>query len=282
MRKVGLITGAASGIGYEMAKLLIQDSYHLVLIDKNASKLKEIQTNFTSRYGKEVQIMEKDLSRANVADEIFQELSHQQIEVDLLVNNAGYGVFGMFSETDWKHECAMIQLHVVTTTHLTKLFLPGMVYRGKGRILNVASLAAFQPGPLMSIYYATKAYLLSFTEAIANEVKGTGVTITVLCPGMTKTGFQQAVGGEKSRISWNLASAASVAQYGYGAMQKGKIVAIPGFINYLLANAPRFFPRRIATNVVRILQERNRRRLNGKARVLVGEVAKRKEGIGRE
>ncbi|MFA8435018.1 MAG: SDR family NAD(P)-dependent oxidoreductase [Marinifilaceae bacterium] len=260
MKKFGLITGAASGIGYEIAKLLIQDSYHLVLIDKNATKLQEIQSDFKSQYKNEVQILEKDLSKTNVADEIYDELRQQQIELDLLVNNAGYGVFGMFSETDWKRERDMIQLHVITSTHLTKLFLPGMVRRGTGKILNVSSLAAFQPGPLMSIYYATKAYLLSFTEAIANEVKGTGVTITVLCPGITKTGFQKTVSEEEAQINWNLASAANVARYGYKAMLKGKIVAIPGFINYLLANAPRFFPRRIAANVVRRLQERNRKK----------------------
>jgi short-subunit dehydrogenase len=260
MKKFGLITGAASGIGYEIAKLLIQDSYHLVLIDKNATKLQEIQSDFKNQYKNEVQILEKDLSKTNVADEIYDELRQQQIELDLLVNNAGYGVFGMFSETDWKRERDMIQLHVITSTHLTKLFLPGMVRRGTGKILNVSSLAAFQPGPLMSIYYATKAYLLSFTEAIANEVKGTGVTITVLCPGITKTGFQKTVSEEEAQINWNLASAANVAQYGYKAMLKGKIVAIPGFINYLLANAPRFFPRRIAANVVRRLQERNRKK----------------------
>ena len=141
----------------------------------------------------------------------------------MLINNAGYGVFGMFAETDWQREFAMIQLHVVTSTHLTKLFLEGMVSRGYGKILNVSSLAAFQPGPLMSIYYATKSYILSFSESIANELKGSGVTVTVLCPGLTKTGFQKTVGEANPNAKWSWASAEKVAEYGYKSMKKQPI-----------------------------------------------------------
>lgn len=261
MSKVGLITGAAGGIGYEIARLLVHDSYDLVLVDKNEAKLREIKDEFLNLYNQHIFIIAVDLSERDVAQRIYEQVLELGVVVDVLVNNAGYGVFGMFLETDWERECSMIQLHVMTTTHLTKLLLPSMVMQGSGKVLNVSSLAAFQPGPLMSIYYATKAYLLSFTEAIANELKGTGVSVTVLCPGITKTGFQKAVGASDAKISWNLATASSVAQYGYKAMQSGKVVAIPGFINNLLANAPRFFPRRIAAGVVRRLQERNRAKI---------------------
>ena len=148
----------------------------------------------------------------------------------------------------------------MTTTHLTKLVLKGMVSRGHGKILNVSSLAAFQPGPLMSIYYASKAYILSFSEAIARELKGTGVTVTALCPGITKTGFQKVVSQNtvENTITFNMASAKAVAKYGYNAMMKGKTIAIPGKLNKLLANLPRFIPRNKVTSIIKKIQEKNR------------------------
>jgi hypothetical protein len=154
----------------------------------------------------------------------------------------------------------MLYVHIITTTHLTKLLLEGMVQRGTGKILNISSLAAFQPGPLMSIYYASKSYLLSFSEAIANELKGTGVTVTVLCPGPTKTSFQEVVSENTSdnKISFNMACPSEVALYGYKAMQKGKTVVIPGLINKFLATIHRFVSRNLATKIVRNLQEKNR------------------------
>ena len=202
----------------------------------------------------------KDLCLPNVAQDIINDISHLQI--DVLINNAGFGLFGPFSKTNWERESAMLHLHVITTTHLTKLLLKDMVKRGSGRILNMSSLAAFQPGPLMSIYYASKGYMLSFSEAIANELKGTGVTVTALCPGPTKTAFQETVSAEttssNNKIKSNMASAKEVASYGYNAMKKGKSYAIPGKFNKFLSIIPRLIPRSSTVSIVRKLQEKNR------------------------
>lgn len=256
--KTALITGGASGLGYELALLFAQDAYNLILIDIDSNKLEESQENIKKLFSVEVLIMVKDLSQINISDEIISELG--DIELDALVNNAGFGVFGAFHEVDWERQAQMLNLHVVTTTHLTKLVLEGMVARGSGRILNLSSLAAFQPGPFMSLYYATKGYILSFSEAIANELKGTGVTATALCPGPTKTSFQEVVANDSSdnKISFNMADAKTVAAYGYKAMMKGKSVAIPGGLNKILGTLPRFIPRNMATKIVRSIQEKNR------------------------
>ncbi|GGH40039.1 SDR family NAD(P)-dependent oxidoreductase [Mangrovimonas yunxiaonensis] len=256
--KTALITGGASGLGYELALLFAKDRYNLVLVDIDADKLRETKQEIESAYHVSAQIMAKDLSLVNISDEIVSELGDTQI--DALVNNAGFGAFGAFDEVDWKRQSQMLNLHVLTTTHLTKLLLKGMVKRGSGMILNLSSLAAFQPGPLMSLYYATKGYILSFSEAIANELKGTGVTVTALCPGPTKTSFQEVVASDSSenKITFNMASAKDVAAYGYKAMKKGKAVAIPGGLNKILGTLPRFIPRNMATKIVRRIQEKNR------------------------
>lgn len=255
-----LVTGAASGLGLELSKLLAKDGYDLILVDVDAEKLVQAQQEIALKYPSEIQLIHKDLSTCNVAAEIFQAIENKPI--DVLINNAGFGIFGSFSDTDWQREAAMLNLHVVTTTHLTKLVLKGMVERGSGKILNMSSLAAFQPGPLMSLYYASKAYILSFSEAIANELKGSGVTVTALCPGQTKTCFQEVVSNgaktSENKINFNVGCPKEVAKYGYEAMQKGKIVAIPGNINKFLSKLPRFVSRRTATAVIRRIQEKNR------------------------
>lgn len=258
MNLTALITGGASGLGYELALLLAKDGFRLILVDINADKLLESKLLIEKTYGTSVQIMVKDLSQINISEEIITELGDTKI--DVLINNAGFGVFGAFHKVDWVRQEQMLNLHVITTTHLTKLVLKGMVARGSGRILNLASLAAFQPGPLMSLYYATKGYILSFSEAIANELKGTGVTVTALCPGPTKTSFQEVVANDSSdnKITFNMASAKEVAAYGYKAMMKGKTYAIPGRFNKFLATLPRLIPRNIATKIVRNIQEKNR------------------------
>ncbi len=243
-----------------MAILLAKDGYDLILADVDAEKLQKTKAEIASRFPSEIQLIVKDLSLCNVAEQIFQATEGKNI--DILINNAGFGIFGSFNDTDWRREAEMLNLHVVTTTHLTKLILKGMVARGSGKILNISSLAAFQPGPLMSLYYASKAYILSFSEAIANELKGTGVTVTCLCPGQTNTCFQEVVSnGTKAsdnKIKFNIGCAKEVAKYGYEAMQKGKVVAIPGSINKFLSKLPRFVPRRTATAIIRKIQERNR------------------------
>ena len=243
MIKTALVTGAASGLGYELALLLAKDAYKLILVDINAENLTKVKTEIERDFNVEVLTLAKDLSLPNIAQEIMDGLDNHQI--DVLINNAGFGLFGAFAETDWQRESAMLYVHVMTATHLTKLVLDGMVKRGAGKVLNMSSLAAFQPGPLMSIYYASKGYMLSFSEAIANELKGTGVTVTALCPGPTKTAFQETVSedAKENKIKFNMANAKEVAAYGYKAMLKGTVVAVPGVFNKFLANLPRLMPR---------------------------------------
>lgn len=258
MVKTALITGAASGLGYELSLLLAHDAYNLILVDIDDVKLKLVRDEIIKSFNINVDILVKDLSKRNIAHEIIEDI--RDISIDVLVNNAGFGLFGSFNNTDWEREIQMLNVHIITSTHLTKLLLNDMVNRGSGKILNISSLAAFQPGPLMSVYYASKSYLLSFSEAIANELHGTGVTVTVLCPGPTKTAFQAVVSESSSenKIGFNMARPSEVALYGYKAMHKGKIVAIPGFINKFLASLHRFVSRSMATKIVRNLQEKNR------------------------
>ncbi len=256
--KTALVTGGASGLGYELALLLAEDNYNLILIDIDANKLEKTKTEIQDKFNSEITILVKDLSIVNIAEEIFKEINN--IPIDVLINNAGFGLFGTFANTDWQRESAMLNLHIMTTTHLTKLLLTGMIERSSGKILNMSSLAAFQPGPLMAIYYASKAYILSFSEAIANELKGTGVTVTVLCPGQTNTSFQEVVSQETSenKIGFNIACPKQVAAYGYKAMLKGKTVVVPGKFNKFLSKLPRIMPRDTATSIVRQIQEKNR------------------------
>lgn len=258
MNKTALVTGAASGLGYELALLLAKDKYQLILIDINAENLAKVKLEIEQDFNVTVTTLTKDLSIPNIAQEIVNAIDNKTI--DVLINNAGFGLFGNFYETNWQKESAMINVHVNTATHLVKLVLPNMLKQNSGKILNMSSLAAFQPGPLMAIYYATKGYMLSFSEAIACELKGTGVTVTALCPGPTKTSFQETVSqdAKENKIKVNMASAKSVAAYGYKAMQKGKPVAIPGTFNKFLASLPRFIPRNIATKIVKKIQEKNR------------------------
>jgi uncharacterized protein len=251
-----LITGASGGIGYELAKLMAADKNDLVLVARSEGKLKELAGELSAKYGISVQVISKDLSQPGSSQEVFEQLKSTRI--DYLVNNAGYGLFGNFWETDPKKELEMIELNVVSLTQLTKLFLPQMIERKQGRILNVASTAAFQPGPLMAVYYATKSYVLHFSEALAEELEGTGVTVTTLCPGPTETGFQKQAEMQGSRlIKRKIADSASVARVGYAAMLRGKRVVIPGLRNKLMAQSVRFSPRALVPKMVKWMQARD-------------------------
>ncbi len=252
-----LITGASSGIGYELAKLFAHDGYNLVLVARNEQKLNQIANEWKQKYCIAVKVIAKDLSMSTSPEEIFAQLQQEAIKVDVLVNNAGFASYGLFHETNVTDELQMMQVNVVCLTHLTKLFLKDMVKQGSGKILNVASTAAFQPGPLMAVYYATKAYVLSFSEAIANELEGTGVTVTALCPGPTESGFQQRAAMEDSKLvsGQKIMDAETVAKIGYRALLEGKTVVIPGLKNKLLAESVRFTPRKIVTKLVRTMQE---------------------------
>ncbi|MFN5225214.1 MAG: SDR family NAD(P)-dependent oxidoreductase [Bacteroidota bacterium] len=255
-----LITGASNGIGLELAKIHAAKGDQLVLVARNKSKLDELRIELEKTYKISVYTIGKDLSAMNAGQEIFDETSKQQIHIDYLINNAGFGDFGMFVETDWNKEAQMIQLNITALTQLTKLYLKEMVKRSSGKIMNVASTAAFQSGPTMAVYYATKAYVLSFSEAIDNEVRDKGVTVTALCPGATESGFQAAAAMEESNLvkGRKLPTSKEVAEYGYESMMKGRTVAIHGFMNYLLANSVRFIPRAMVVKVTRKLQDKSK------------------------
>ena len=223
------------------------------MVARNKSKLDELKTELEKQFKVSVYTIGKDLSATNAAQEIYDETNKLNIQVDYLINNAGFGDFGMFVETDWKKELQMINLNITTLTHFTKLYLQDMIKRNSGKIMNVASTAAFQSGPTMAVYFATKAYVLSFTEAVSNEVSDKGITITALCPGPTETGFQNAAGMEESNLfkGKKLPSAKQVADYGYKSMVKGKTVAIHGMMNYIMSNSVRFTPRALVVKITR-------------------------------
>jgi uncharacterized protein len=255
--KTALITGASSGIGYELALLFAADGFDCILVARSHDKLKELAARLEGEHRVKTLVLSKDLAKPSAVDEIYEEVSSASMEVDVLVNNAGFPVFGLFSETDLEVELEMLQVNVVALTALTKLFLRGMVARRHGRVMNLASTAAFEPGPLMAVYYASKAYVLSFSEALANEVRGTGVTVTALCPGPTRTGFQKRGVMEDSRlVQGQIADARSVALAGYRGLMAGKTIVIPGFTNKLVPWIARTSPRNVLTRVVRRMQER--------------------------
>ncbi len=253
-----LITGASSGIGLELAKIFAGNKINVVLVARNENKLVELSKELQQQ-GVIVHVLAKDLSDYNTAKEIYNWCNLQGIQIDYLVNNAGVGDFGFFNKSDWIKQEQMINLNITALSYLTHLFLPGMVQRKTGKVLNVASTAAFQPGPLMSIYFATKVFVLFFSEAIANELEGTGVTVTALCPGATESGFQAAAAMEDSKLfkGKKIPSSKEVAAYGYKAMMKGKPVAIHGLKNYLLAQGARFAPRSITVKVARWIQDKS-------------------------
>lgn len=250
-----LITGASSGIGYELSKLLAQDGYDLILLARDAKRLEAVAKELTDAYPVRVQTIVKDLSLPRAAEEAYAQT--QGCEIDLLINNAGVGSYGAFAKSDLSKEEAMMQTNMVALTTLTKLCLPGMLERRRGRILNVASLAAFQPGPFMAVYYATKAFVLHFSEALAEELVGTGVTVTALCPGAVATNFQKEAAMERSNLvaDKTILDAASVAKTGYTAMLRGRRVVIPGWQGKLFVFAERFASRRFVTRMVRRMQK---------------------------
>jgi short-subunit dehydrogenase len=256
MAETVLITGASGGIGEEFAKIFSARGYDLVLASRNGEKLARLAASLSPA---RVEHLAIDLSTADAPGELQSFLDAKGIAVDILVNNAGFGTFGAFAENKLEDELAQIQLNATTLTHLTKLLLPGMLRRGRGKILNVASTAAFQPGPFMAVYYATKAYVLSFSEALANELKGSGVTVTCLCPGGTRTGFMaRAKMGNpeilsKSRVM--MMDAAVVARRGVDALMKGKRLVIPGLLNKLLAHSTRLGSRGLSASIVRRIME---------------------------
>jgi short-subunit dehydrogenase len=252
-----LITGASGGIGYELAKLFARDQYNLILVARSADKLAQV-ANELQAHGITVKTIALDLAQPPAAKFLFDQLQRERITVDILINNAGFGTYGEFAHMPEQEILGQINLNITALTELTRLFLPLMVQRRSGRIMNVASTAGFQPGPLLAVYYATKAYVISFSEAIANELRETGVTVTCFCPGATHTGFAARSGTEKSRVFRILGgmSAEKVALDGYRAVMEGRRLAISGLHNWAIAQSTRFAPRKMVTAVSRWVAEK--------------------------
>ncbi len=254
MIETALITGASGGLGFDLATLLAKDGKNLILVARNSEKLEQRARELKS-YDVNVDIIVSDLSKPGSAVELYKDIKTLGRQVDLLINNAGVGLFGKFTETDIQQELDMLYLNINSLTHLTKLVLPEMTARGKGRIMNVASTAAFQPGPLMAVYYASKAYVLSFSEAIEDELKETGITVSALCPGPTRTDFSSRANLGKSKLfDGGTMDSMTVATAGYEGFMKGKSVIIPGAQNKILAKSIRFLPRKLVTATVRRMQ----------------------------
>ncbi len=246
-----LVTGASSGIGRALAKCFAADGCRLILLARKRQPLQALAEDLRQAHRTQSEILTADLADLHTPARIFQHLETNGTKVDVLVNNAGFGAYGPFSDLPLERQLAMVQVNLTALTHLTGLFLPGMIERRRGGVLNVASTAGFQPGPLMAVYFATKAYVLSFSEAIAEELVGTGLTVTALCPGPTATNFAETAKGQFSRRFLRRAmSAESVARIGHGAFRKGRVVAVAGWSNQFLASlvrlGPRFLVRKVA------------------------------------
>jgi len=253
-----LITGASSGLGTELAKLFARDKHNLVLVARSVHKLQELAAELTTAFGITVTVLGKDLSSTDQVSEIYSELQEKGISIDFLINNAGFGDYAFFAESDWKKQEEMIQVNILALAKLIHLFLPQMIARKSGKILNVASTAAFQPGPTMSVYFASKAFVLHFSEAISNELEDAGITVTALCPGAFESGFQAAAVLEESRLvkGRKLPGSAEIAAFGYKHFLKGTKVAIPGLMNNIMANSVRFSPRSWVLKIARYMQDK--------------------------
>ena len=257
-REVALITGASSGIGRELTQVLAENGFDLVLVARNEAALNELASQLTARHPVSVTVEPKDLSLPQAPEEIYETLKGASIAVDVLVNNAGIQVYGALQDTDTAEQLRLIQVNLVALTHLTMLLVQEMVERGRGRILNVASTGAFSPTPLNAIYCATKAYVLSFSEAIARDLEGTGVTVTCLCPGATETQFAERAGIENIRLFQAFVMDASeVALAGYRGLMSTKTTVVPGLYNKILVSSIRFTPRRLVTRIGKHLMSRS-------------------------
>jgi hypothetical protein len=257
MKNYALITGASGGIGWELAKLFAVNAHNLILVARNNDKLQELKTELIKTHAIDVVVISKDLSKQNAAIELYADIKKLNIQVDFLINNAGFGDYGFYPNTNFDKENQMLQLNIVSLTQLTKLFLPDMIKNKSGKILNVASVAGFMPGAFMTVYYASKAFVLSYTEGLAEELKGTGVSVTALCPGPTKTAFEEnaALGESKLFKTMPVASAKDVAKYGYKAMMCNQTVAVQGIFNKLTVFSASIFPRIWVRKMVKMLQK---------------------------
>lgn len=261
-KQTALVTGASTGIGYALAKRFAEGGYDLVIIARNQARLDEVAAELEDAYGVSVTVLAMDLAARSAPDEVFRFLQGASLTIDVLVNNAGFGFRGPFAQEEVANALEMIQLNVTALVHLTGLLLPGMLERRNGKILNVGSTASYQPGPFMAVYYATKAFVLHFSEAIGHELRGTGVTVTALNPGPTESEFHHRASDSVPNLMRRgmAMDARRVAEVGYDALMKGRSVVIPGFKNNVLSVGPRFLPRSVVLRVVNFLNRDARTR----------------------
>lgn len=263
--KYTLITGASSGIGLELAKVCARHHQNLILSARSVEKLNSLKQELIKEFKVQVECIPCDLSLPEGATKLFSEVTSKKLLVDILVNNAGLGDHGPFIDSSWERQNEMIQVNITSLTHLTHLFLPFMIQQKSGRILNVASTAAFQPGPLMAVYYATKSYVLHFSEALKEELVGTGVSITTLCPGPTQSGFQAKANfflnqSKVSLIQWvQIPTSKEVAEYAFKQLMHRKPLAVHGVANNFVVQMIRFLPRSIVRKLVKRLQEKRKK-----------------------
>jgi len=248
---IALVTGASSGIGKELARLFAADGHGVVLVARRLALLEALAAELTAAHGVRAWPVAADLAAPGGAEALLAELEARGVVVDFLVNNAGVGTTGAFAESPAARELGMTTLNVTSVVHLTRALLPGMLARGHGRILNIGSTAGFQPGPYMATYYASKAFVNHFSEALAYELRGTGVTVTVSCPGPTRTEFGDVSGiGKSNLFKRPLASPESVARAAYRALMSGRVLVIHGFLNWLVVESVRIGPRSLVRAVV--------------------------------
>lgn len=256
MKHVGLITGASSGIGRALAHEHARRGRDLIVVARREQELNELAATLRQQYGTEVRVIAKDLTQPAARRELFEEVGREGLTVDYLFNNAGFGGAGQFVGQDWEMLSGMIALNMTAVTELLRLFLPGMVARGRGRVLNTSSTAGFMPGPGQAVYFATKAYVNSLSKAVASELQGSGVTVTALCPGAVKTEFADTAGmPEDSKLFENAATPQATAAQGYTAMEAGRLEVITelGLAVTIKGLLP-FMPERLAMGVVKKLQ----------------------------
>ncbi len=254
-QETALITGASAGIGWELARLFAADKSNLVLVARRRERLEELAAELRKQPGIDVRVVAADLGRANAPQAIVDQLTRDGVAIDVLVNNAGFGALGPVAELDLDRQMEMIQVNVAALTHLSRLLLPKMIERRRGGIFNVASTAGFQAGPFMAVYYATKAYVISFSEALAGELAGSGVSVTCLCPGPTVTEFAEtAKMGHTLMFTLQTMTAEQVALSGYRGFRRRKLLIVPGWINYLGSMGVRFVPRSVARGIAQRLQ----------------------------
>ena len=246
-KSYALVTGASSGLGREIARVLAREGFNLLLVARREDKLLEVKHELEASWGIDALVLPADLAREDAALDVYDYVLGRNLRIDVLVNNAGFGDSGAFHEADWQRQRNMVQVNIIALMQLTRLLVPHMVERGCGMVMNLASAAALCAGPYMSVYYASKAYVLSFSQALHEELKGTGVTVTALCPGPTATGFEAAAEmGTDSTMFRHADDAATVAQRGCKAMEAGKAISLQGAITKRLAFAARIVPRSVA------------------------------------